>query len=98
MARESVYNSFNGQQTISNKLHRQDNINIFNPNYKDLRSNGIIIGPNQKTIYINMHKWIKHLEASVLVKPHRELTVIKSACHGASCLQANDAEGRKTID
>ena len=23
---------------------------------------------------------------------------IKSKCHGASCMQANDAEGRKTID
>ena len=39
----------------------------------------MVTGPNQKTIYINMHKWIKHLEVLMLVKPYCESVIIKSA-------------------
>ena len=64
---------------MPNKLYRRDNIGIFNPDYKDLNNDGMVIGLNQKTVYINMHKWIKHLEAFILVKPYCKLIIIKSA-------------------
>ena len=52
---------------MSNKLYRRDDIGIFNPDYKDPNNDGMVTGPNQKTVYINMHKWIEHLKALVLV-------------------------------
>ena len=62
-----------------NKLYRRDNIGIFDLNYKDPNNDGMVTGLNQKIVYVNMHKWIEHLEALVLVKPYRELIIIKSA-------------------
>ena len=39
----------------------------------------MITGPNQKAFYINVYKWIEHLEALVLAKPYCKSAIIKSA-------------------
>ena len=38
------------------------------------------------------------LRVTGIKKKGKYYTFIRYYCHGASCLQANDAEGRKTID
>ena len=42
----------------------------------------MVTGPDQKAVYINVHKWIEHLEALLLIKPYYELAIIKSAYLG----------------
>ena len=65
-----------------NKLYRRDDIDIFDLNYKDFDDNGMVTGLDQKTVYINVHKWIKHLEALMLAKLYYKLIIIKSAYLG----------------
>ena len=67
---------------MPDKLYRRDNIGIFNPDYKNLNNDGMVTGPDQKTVYVNMYKWIEHLEAFVLVKLYYKLVIIKSAYLG----------------
>ena len=75
-----MYHGFN--ERPSDKLYRRDDIGIFNPNYKNLNNDGMVTGLNQKTVYVNVHKWIKYLEALVLAEPYRELVIINSAYLG----------------
>ena len=77
---ENVYHSPNRRPF--DKLYRRDDIGIFDPDYEDPNNNGMVTSLDQKAVYINVHKWIKHLEILVLAKPHRELTIIKSAYLG----------------
>ena len=77
LAFKNVYHGPNGRPF--NKLYRRDDIGIFNPDYEDLNDDGMVTGLDQKAVYVDVHKWIEHLEALVLVEPYRELVVIKSA-------------------
>ena len=67
---------------MPNKLYRRDNIGIFDLNYENPNNDGMVIGLNQKAVYINMYKWIEHLEVLMLAKPYRESAIIKSAYLG----------------
>ena len=62
----------------NDKLFRRDDIGTFNPNEKDPNNNGIVTTRDHKLVYVDMVRWIKHLKALVLVKPHRKAAIIKS--------------------
>ena len=61
----------------NNKLFLCDNIGTFNLDKKDPDDNGIVT-KDYKFVYVDVVRWIEHLEALVLAEPYCEAAVIKS--------------------
>ena len=62
----------------NNKLFRHNDISVFNPDCPDPKDNGVVTGKDQKMVYVDIGRWLEHLQSLILAKPYREAAIIKS--------------------